>query len=462
MATKKIRIPYNYEPRKYQLPLLRALDNGYKRAFALWHRRGGKDKTMLNYLIARALKEKGIYYYFLPTYKQGRSVIWDVPDMMKHFHPAFLAIKKGNKGLNSTEMKIHLINGSLIQIRGADKNLDSVRGTPPNGVIFSEFSFMNPQIWDIIRPILNENGGWALFNTTPNGDNAAMELFDLAKKNKDWFTQILTIRDTKRPDGTPVITDEMIQEERQMGMSEEMIQQEYYCSRDIGALGAYYAALTNQAIKENRIGKIAFFPDREINVCMDLGMSDDTVILFWQRDGKNIYIQNCFADNGKTTDFYIQIIKDYLHRKKGKLGTIFLPHDSNKRNDQTGKTNLQIYENEFGAQHIEKIPIKTKSVSGVAAGIQRVRAIFPFLYVNKENCAIFLKACKNYHKEWDDVKKIFRDVPLHDWSSHYMDALRYLAMAVDKILPEKIISDEEEDKLIFEVADFQSTQFSPF
>ena len=34
----------------------------------------------------------------------------------------------------------------------------------------------------------------------------------------------------------------------------------------------------------------------------------------------------------------------------------------------------------------------------------------------------------NYHKEYDERTKLFRDAPAHDWSSHFADALRYLAV----------------------------------
>jgi hypothetical protein len=53
-------------------------------------------------------------------------------------------------------------------------------------------------------------------------------------------------------------------------MSEEMIQQEYYCSFDVGAIGSYYAEQINQARRENRITQLAFNPDIPINLYFDL------------------------------------------------------------------------------------------------------------------------------------------------------------------------------------------------
>ena len=38
----KVRLPYKYRPRDYQLPFLGAVDGGQRRAVCVWHRRAGK------------------------------------------------------------------------------------------------------------------------------------------------------------------------------------------------------------------------------------------------------------------------------------------------------------------------------------------------------------------------------------------------------------------------------------
>lgn len=42
-----------------------------------------------------------------------------------------------------------------------------------------------------------------------------------------------------------------------------------------------------------------------------------------------------------------------------------------------------------------------------------------------------LDVLANYHKEWDEQTILFRDAPAHDWSSHFADAFRYLAVGYD-------------------------------
>ncbi|MCK5128088.1 MAG: hypothetical protein KAR42_17665, partial [candidate division Zixibacteria bacterium] len=95
-------------------------------------------------------------------------------------------------------MKIELINGSIIRLCGSD-NIDSIVGNNPIGIVFTEFSLHKPQAWEYMRPVLAENGGWALFNGTPRGLNHFYQLFEAAKRDPNWFTQLLTRNDTQVP-----------------------------------------------------------------------------------------------------------------------------------------------------------------------------------------------------------------------------------------------------------------------
>ena len=218
-------VPHNYTPRFYQIPFLRAMDKGIKRACLVWHRRSGKSKTLLNYTIKRALQRVGVYYHAFPEYNQGRKILWDGIDkegnrlLDYHIPPEFRA------STNKTELKIELTNGSIWQIIGAD-NYDSLVGPNPVGLILDEWAVSDryPLAWDYFRPILAENGGWAVFPFTPRGRNHGFTLYQMAQRNPEWFCDVVTVDDSK------AITMSDIQSERESDMSEDMIQQEFYCS----------------------------------------------------------------------------------------------------------------------------------------------------------------------------------------------------------------------------------------
>lgn len=217
----EITIPFRYTPRDYQKPLFNALHKGFKRMVVVWHRRAGKDKTCFNIMIKEAFKRKGTYFYFLPEYSQAKKVIWDNIDndgfrMLDHIPKEII------KSTNGTELKVELVNGSIIQLIGADSFEKSGVGTNPVGVVFSEYSINNPQVWNFVRPILVANKGWAIFNFTPRGTNHAYELLEKAKDNDKWFSQVLTVKDTN------VLTEEDLAEEK-ADMPEDLFEQEYYC-----------------------------------------------------------------------------------------------------------------------------------------------------------------------------------------------------------------------------------------
>lgn len=217
-----IDIPFKFKPRFYQIPLFKALDNGILRAIIVWHRRSGKDKACFNYTIKRACERVGTYFYFLPEYSQAKKVIWENIDidgfkMLDHVPKELL------KRINNTDLLIELVNGSVIQLMGADTFDKSGVGTNPIGVVFSEFAVQKEHIWNFLRPILKVNGGWAIFNFTPRGQNHAFKLLELARTLDTWFTQILTVEDTG------ILSLQDIEDERAEGMTQAMVDQEYYC-----------------------------------------------------------------------------------------------------------------------------------------------------------------------------------------------------------------------------------------
>lgn len=262
-----INLPYNFNPRDYQLNLLSKLDSGVNRAIIVWNRRSGKDKVCFNYMIRRAVEKVGTYYYFLPTYNQAKKVIWDNIDndgfkMLDHIPKELL------KGTNSTELKIELVNGSIIQLIAANEFKSSGVGANPIGVVFSEYSVTDPEALKYVSPILAVNGGWMVFNFTPRGMNHAWTLLQQAKENEKWFTEVLTIDDTK------VMSEEALNEERRNN-PQDLIDQEYYCKFIEGA-GQFF-----KRVKNNVYDAQDEKPDplRKYKIGIDLGKYQDFTVI---------------------------------------------------------------------------------------------------------------------------------------------------------------------------------------
>ena len=144
---RQVKIPYRWKPRKYQMKLWKYLEDGGKRAVAVWHRRAGKDSLSLNWTAVAAFERVGVYWHMLPLQTQARKVVWDAIDKQGRRVIDQVFPKQLRKSINSQEMKIELVNGSIWQCLGSD-NYNSLVGANPVGVVFSEYSIADPAAWD--------------------------------------------------------------------------------------------------------------------------------------------------------------------------------------------------------------------------------------------------------------------------------------------------------------------------
>ena len=405
----EIQVPDNWRPRDYQLDLWKYLENGGKRAVAVWHRRAGKDLLSVNWCVTAALKRKGLYWHLLPTYNQGRKIVWDGMtrdgrSFLEHFP------KELWSNVNNTDMRLELKNGSIYQVVGTD-NVDRLVGSNPVGVVFSEYSLQDPRAWDLVRPILAENGGWAMFIYTARGRNHGYDLFNMANRNERWFCQKLSIDDTS------VLTQEAIEEEREAGMPEELIQQEFYCSFDAPLVGSYYGSLMAKALAEERIKNVPYEPRLEVHTSWDLGMGDSTAIIWFQQFGNEYRIIDYYENQGEGIPHYIKVVreKDYIY------GRHIAPHDIKVREMGTGKSRFEVAR-DLGIRFDVCPNIQ------VDDGIEAVRSIIPRCYFDEKKCSILVEALRQYRKDYDEKNKVYKNRPLHDWSSHGADAFRYLAL----------------------------------
>jgi phage terminase large subunit len=429
------RVGLPYRPRAYQLPFWEAMvTGGKKRADVVWHRRAGKDTTALSFLLWEAARQAGIYWYLAPTYNQGKKIIWDgqtsrgmgddrndgrndgVP--FKSFvPPSWLDTSKGSgSGFVEDEMQIWLKNGSLIQVVGTDK-LDSVRGANVRGAVFSEYSVSKPESWThLIEPMLMENGGWAVFVYTPQGQNHAYRLHTHAQGDPDWYSSLLTVADTKRPDGTPVIDPREIERRVADGrLDRETADQEYYCSFLGSIVGAYYAPQMRWlAQTPGRIGRVSWDPALPVSTWWDLGYDDATTLWFVQRSAAEVRLIDYEEHSGEGLPFYAKLLTDkpyvYLHHQ--------MPHD------------IEVHELGSGVKRRETAtklgikPIRVTARHNVHEGIDAVRGMLQRCWFDAEKCERGLQALREYRKEYDAEKFVYKKTPRHDQWSHGADAFR--------------------------------------
>ncbi len=405
-----------FKPREYQIPLLDAFEKkGYKRGIAIWPRRSGKDLVGFNLMFCAALKKIGSYFYVFPTFSSGRRILWDGinNDGMKilDYIPKELIESK-----NEQQMRIRLINGSIIQIIGSDNYDNTLVGTNPIGIIFSEFALQNENAYNFSRPILAANDGWALFLSTPRGKNAFYDLYKIASQNQDkWFCSKLTVEDTKH------ISMETLEEERKE-MSEDLIQQEYFTSFTMGVEGAYYTKYIDRMRINNQIGNVSWDPSFKVHTAWDIGVRDSTSIIFFQCIGKSVRIIDFFEKNKEGLEFYVKVLKDkpYIYGKH------IAPHDIQVKEFTSGMARIE------KARHLGINFTVAQSLS-IMDGIEAVRSALSNIYIDSVNCKNLIRALENYRQEFDAKKKVYKTNPLHNEFSHANDALRYLCISLPRL-----------------------------
>ena len=424
---KRIQLPHKFEPRFYQLPLILALERGIKRAVAVWHRRAGKDKVFTSIMCQRCAQRVGIHYYYLPTATMARKIIWDGIDgtgfkFLDHFPNDFIV------HVNNQEMKITFANGSIFQMVGTD-DFDRVVGTNPVTTLFSEFSLQNPQAWTYVRPILAENGGVALFNGTPRGKNHLYYMLQNGINNPKWFAEVLTVDDTF------AISQEAIQDEHSDGMSEQMVQQEFYCDFEVGDALSYFCEEMKLANEQGRIGYFEYDPAFPVYTFWDLGMgnrrgSDSLCIIFCQFIDDRIKIIDDFEGEGKKIKEYIDIV----NAKPYKYGAHYAPHDSDQRTLQTGMDLISFCLVEYGFrfEHVQR-------TSSKQSNIFLLRSLFHRLYMHKDNAARVIECITAYHEKMDK-NGVRTGSPEHDWSSDMSDTMLLMALAVQMKLIRNILN----------------------
>lgn len=384
----------------------------------------GKDVTAFNLCIRACLRKPCVIYYIFPTYAQGKKVLWDSITndgfrILDYIPPQVIEQK------NSQEMKIRFTNGSLFQIVGSD-NYNLLMGTNPQGVVFSEYALQDPRAYQYIRPILTANDGWALFISTPRGKNSLYTLYELAKNLPDWFVYKLTVNDTQH------ISLHEIEKERAEGiMSEDLIQQEYYTSFEMGVEGSYYAKYLDKMRLDQRIGHVPWENGFKVHTAWDLGMRDNTTIIFFQVIGATVRIIDCYENSKEGLEHYINIIQS----KPYTYGKHIAPHDIKVRELGTGFTRYE------KARQLGITFTVAPNIS-VYDGIEAVRTTLGKVWIDEVQCVPLIKALENYRQEYDAKKKVYKQMPLHNWASHFADSMRYLCLSLpktrDSLTPEEL------------------------
>ena len=404
----QIRIPYT--PRKFQNYLHQRI-RGYRWSVLVCHRRFGKTVCMINHLLMAALTSKVSnprYAYIAPTFKQAKSIAWDYIKQFTHKIPGVR--------FNETELRVDLPNKARITLLGSE-NCDGLRGIYLDGCVIDEYANVNDRLFpEIIRPALSDRKGFCIFIGTPQGmNNNFYELFQHAKGADDWFYFKAKASETKVVD-----QDELTKAKEVMG--ENKFKQEFECDWIANIEGSIYGKTLAKMENQRQITRVPYDPSLPVNTAWDLGVSDHSAIIFFQQLGRSINIIDYHEERGQGMPHFIELVKnkEYIYKDH------FAPHDIEVTDFSNGKTRREVaYQLGIRFKVVPKLPLED--------GIHATTMTLPRCWIDVDHCKKLIDALRHYHRKYLDKNRMFRSKPVHDWSSHACDALRYMSIGLTEI-----------------------------
>lgn len=381
---------------------------GQRSAVLVCHRRAGKTVAAIHDLVDKAIHcplQRPQYAYVAPFYSQAKSVAWNY---LKDATREIVVEPPRESELSVLIRSAASSTPAKIRLYGSD-NPNALRGLYLDGVVIDETGQCSPRLFgEILRPALSDRKGWVVFLGTPAGPNHFYDLFRQARNDLDWFCAHWPVSKTKLID-----EDELTAARRQM--TEDEYEVEFEASFEAAVPGAIYAR--EMAKLPGHFDQIVpHDPTRAVLTGWDLGISDDTSIIFAQKRDTEYDLIDYIGVSGEGIETIIQMLRD----KPYEYGEVFLPHDARARSLQTGRS-LMEQMHAFGVRKMRIVPLMP-----VSHGIQIVRNLLPNIWISSE-CSELITALTLYQREYDPVKKVFRPAPRHDWTSHAADALRTLA-----------------------------------
>ena len=397
----------------------RALFRPYHQRTQRWaalvcHRRFGKTVGCINDQVRKAIKlplPNGRLAYIAPQLNQGKDIAWAY--LKRYTDPIRTAA-------NEAELWVEVPNAagsvSRLRIYGAD-NPDRLRGGYLDDALMDEYADMAESVWgEIIRPMLADRRGTATFIGTLKGRNHLWKLYENHRDDPEWFAMIAKASETGiiPPDELAALKADM---------SPEEYEQEFECNPDAAIRGAYWGKELAAAETEGRMIAIEAAPG-PVHTVWDLGMGDSTAIWWWQAVGAEIRVLDFYESHGHGLEHYAAVCAS----KPWPAGDDWVPHDAKVRELGTGRTRIET---------LIAMGRKPRLVPDhkVEDGIEGVRRVLSRCWFNTPTTRDGVEGLKQYRADYDEKLRVFKDRPLHNWTSHRADAFRYLAMAYREIVP---------------------------
>lgn len=340
-------------------------------------------------------------------------------------------------------------NGSEFTFEGLHHNVTKIKSYEgADRVWVEEAQTTTKKSWDVLIPTIRKDGSeiWMTFNPEFEDDETYQRFVVDPPPN----AKVVFINYKDNPFFPAVLEEERLHLKRKDIDAYEHVW-EGKCRNWVE--GAIYANELRAAYDEDRITTVDHDPNTEVYTNWDIGRTDDTAIWWYQVIAGEIHIIDSFAMSGGSPSFFAtqvlgieatidivdgevvvkfgEPIEELAHRREYNYGYHWLPHDARAKTfAAAGKSVQQQLAAAFGWGKVRITPHLS-----LEDGIQAARTTFPRCYFDKDKCSSGLKALRKYQRELQTDEVSLKRQPKHDWTSHYADAFRYLAIAWKDIQP---------------------------
>lgn len=305
-------------------------------------------------------------------------------------------------------------NGSRFIFEGLRSNITKIKSMEGIDLVWvEEAESVTFTSWETLIPTIRKPGSeiWVSFNPRDEMDETYQRF--IVNKPKEGAIIKINWQDN------PWFPEELRKEKDDLKDKDENLYKWIYEGEPIANHdGAYW----QKYLREDQVKDFAIEPQLPVKTYWDLGISDDMAIWFVQQIGSEIRVIHSYENYGEGLNHYINYLHDFRDKHQITYESHWAPHDISVRELTTGKSRLETAQ-EMGItfQKVPNIPVED--------GIHAARFILPRCWFKEPMTKSGIKAIKGYRREFDEVKGVFKNKPLHNWASHLADAFRYFAVA---------------------------------
>lgn len=347
----------------------------------------------------------------------------------------------------TTDTEVRGKNGSLFIFSGLKSNIDSIKSMEGVDIVWiEEASRVSQESLDLLIPTIRKEGSEIWFSWNPEFESDPVDkMFRSETPPPNAIVRQVTIEDNP-------FFPKVLREEMEFDRANDI---DKYNHVWLGAYkkaeeGAYYADLVEQA--KDRITLGLYDSSKLVYTAWDLGFTDDTAIIFYQKNGAQINIIDFYANRGKPVEEYLTQLQSRAISNGYRYANHYLPHDAFNKNYHTGKSTAALFlEHNYSVRYVANLRIQE--------GIQMARKIFPRVFFDKDKTGELINCLKNYQREYDYDLKVFKPNPLHNWASH---ACLHGDTEIELSSGKKAIKDiVKGEKVVLPTGNFEITEIYP-